>query len=517
MILKQVNNRDDADRICRLFQFSVSKELISINVTEESLKDKTIKGMGWSVAENVTRMGVTFMVSIILARLLSPDEYGLIGILTIFIAIFNAIVDSGFTNALIRKRDVTDTDYSTVFYTNLILSVVLATVLFFSAKPISVFFERPELISLTKVMSSVVVINALAIVQRARTTKAIDFKTQTKITFISSVGSGITGIAMAYLDYGVWALVVQQVSNQLLSTLLFWLYNRWMPKLIFSLVSFKEMWAFGSKLLVSGLIDTTWKEIYQVVIGKCYSPVTLGLYTRAKQFADLCSSNLTSVVQRVSYPVLSSIQEDRERLKSAYQRVIKTTMLPTFVLMLGMAACAKPMIQVLIGEQWLECVPMLQIICTSGMLYPLHAINLNMLQVQGRSDLFLRLEIIKKIIAIGPLLLGIFVDIYLMLAGSLVTNFIAYYLNAYYSGPFLNYSIKEQVKDILPSLGVAVAMAIPVFAISLIPMNPFILLLLQIVLGGIITITICEVTKLPEYSEIKGIVVPVINKVIKRK
>ena len=484
---------------------------------EQSLKEKTVKGLGWSAVENVTRLGVTFVVTIILARLLSPEEYGLIGILTIFISIFNAIVDSGFTNALIRKQDATDTDYSTVFYINLVLSVLLALILFWCANPIAVFFERPELVLLTQVMSSVVVINALAIVQRARTTKVIDFKTQTKITFISSISSGVIGIVMAYMDYGVWSLVWQQISNQLLSTILFWIYNKWIPKFIFSYASFKEMWAFGSKLLASGLIDTAWKEIYQVVIGKFYSPATLGLYTRAKQFADLCSSNLTSVVQRVSYPVLSSIQDDKVRLKFAYQRVIKTTMLPTFILMLGMAACAESMIQVLIGDQWLECAPMLQIICSYGMLYPLHSLNLNMLQVQGRSDLFLRLEIIKKIIAIGPLLFGIFVDIYLMLAGSLVISLIAYYLNAYYSGPFLNYSIKEQVKDILPSFGVAVAMAVPVFAMSFIPMNPFVLLPLQIIVGAVITISICEVIELSEYLELKGIVMPMINKIIKRK
>lgn len=486
-------------------------------MAEDSLKNKTVKGMGWSAVENVTRLSVTFVVSVILARLLSPEEYGLIGILTIFIAIFNAIVDSGFTNALIRKQDATDTDYSTVFYTNLVLSFFLAVILFCCAKPIAVFFERPELVSLTRVMSSVVVINAFAIVQRVRTTKAIDFKTQTKITLISSIGSGAIGIAMAYMGYGVWALVGQQIFNQLFSTIFFWIYNKWVPKLIFSWISFKEMWAFGSKLLASGLIDTAWKEIYQVVIGKCYSPATLGLYTRAKQFADLCSSNLTSVVQRVSYPVLSSIQDDKQRLKSAYQRVIKTTMLPTFVLMLGMASCAESMIYVLIGEQWLDCVPLLQIICTYGMLYPLHALNLNMLQVQGRSDLFLKLEIIKKIIGVGPLLLGIFVNIYWMLAGTFVTSIISYYLNAYYSGPFLNYSIKEQVKDILPSFWVALTMAVPVYAMSFIPLNPFVLLPLQIVAGAMITITICEVTKLSEYLELKGIVLPIINKVIKRK
>lgn len=486
-------------------------------MSEGSLKNKTVTGTMWSAVENVTRLGVTFLVSIILARLLSPEEYGLIGILAIFIALFNAIVDSGFTSALIRKQDATDTDYSTVFYINLVLSLFLATILFLCARPIAVFFERSELVTLTRVMSTVVVINAFAIVQRVRTIKAIDFKTQTKITFISSIGSGSIGITMAYMGYGVWALVGQQISTQLLSTILFWIYNKWIPKLIFSWSSFKEMWSFGSKLLASGLIDTAWKEVFQVVIGKCYSPATLGLYTRAKQFADLCSSNLTSVVQRVSYPVLSSIQDDRKRLKLAYKSVIKATMLLTFVLMLGMAACAESMILVLIGEKWLECVPMLQIICTYGMLYPLHALNLNILQVQGRSDLFLKLEIIKKIIAVGPLLLGIFVDIYWMLAGTFVTGIISYYLNAYYSGPFLNYSIKEQVKDILPSFGVAISMAVPVFAMNFIPMSPYIMLPVQVVVGAIITISICETTKLPEYLEIRDIVTPLLNKVIKRK
>ena len=239
-------------------------------MTDQSLKSKTVKGLGWSALDNVTKIGVTFIVSIILARLLSPDEYGLIGILTIFISVFNAIVDSGFTNALIRKKDITDIDYSTVFYTNLVLSVFMALALYLCAGPIANFFEREELVSLTQVMSCVVVINALCIVQKARTTKNIDFKTQAKVTFIASLSSGVIGIAMAYMEYGVWALVGQQISLQLTTTAFFWIFNRWMPKLIFSRESFAEMWSFGWKLLVSGLIDTTWKEIYQVVVGKCY-------------------------------------------------------------------------------------------------------------------------------------------------------------------------------------------------------------------------------------------------------
>ena len=478
----------------------------------ESLKQKTIHGLGWSAADNVLKQGITFVVGIILARLLSPDEYGLIGILTIFISVFNAIVDSGFTNALIRKQNITDIDYCTAFYTNLVISIVMAIVLFFCAKPIAVFFGREELVALTQVMSCIVVINALSLVQKARMTKHIDFKTQTKVTLISVIISGIIGIWMAFQGYGVWALVGQQISAKLLNTISFWYFNKWYPKIMFSWDSFREMWSFGWKLLVSSLIDTTWKEIYQVVVGKCYSPMTLGLYTRAKHFSQLFSSNLTSIVQRVSYPVLSSIQDDKPRLKQAYQRVIRNTMLPTFVLMLGMAACAKSMILVLIGEKWLGCVPLLQLICPAGMLYPLHAINLNMLQVQGRSDLFLKLEIIKKCIAVGPLLLGIFVSIYWMVGGAIITSCIAYYLNAYYSGPFLNYSIKEQVKDILPSFCIALIMAFLIYLMSFLPINYFLLLPAQIIIGAAISISICERFYLPEYIELKGIVMSMIKR-----
>lgn len=485
-------------------------------MSEESLKQKTVKGMGWSAIDQVSRMGIQFIVGIVLARLLSPDEYGLIGILTIFITVFTFVCDSGFTNALIRKKDAKDIDYSTVFYVNLGLSVVMALALFLCAPFIAKFFERPELVSLTQVMSSVVVINALAIVQRARLTKAVDFKTQTKITLISSVISGIVGITMAYTGFGVWALVGQQITAQAVNTILLWIYNKWLPKLEFSIASFKEMWAFGWKLLVSGLIDTTWTEIYQVVIGKCYTPATLGLYTRATQFTKMFSSNLNGVIQRVSFPVLAEMQDDKVRLKNGYKRVIRCTMLPTFVLMLGLAACAKPMVLFLIGEKWLGCVPFIQLVCFSSMLYPLHSLNLNMLQVQGRSDLFLRLEIIKKCVAVGPLLLGIFIDIYWMISGSVLTSFFAYYLNAYYSGPFLNYSIKEQVKDIFPSFFVAVSMAIPVYAMSFLPVTAYALFPLQIIAGAIIVIVICESKKLPEYLEIKGIVMPMINKIIKR-
>lgn len=474
---------------------------------ERSLKDKTVGGVGWTAVDTIARYGISFVVSIVLARILSPDEYGLIGILTIFINVFNVIVDGGFTNAIIRKQNAKDVDYCTVFYTNLAISVFMTAVLFFCAGHIAAFFERPELVSLTRAMSLIVIINALAIVPKARLTKFLDFKSQTKITVISASISGVLGIGMAIAGCGVWALVGQQLTCQLLITILLWIFNKWLPQLLFSWKSFKELWDFGWKLLVSGILGSVWDELYQVVIGKCYSPATLGLYTRALQFASLCSSNLTAVVQRVSFPVLSTIQGDVPRLKEAYKRIICTTMLPTFVLMFGMAASAKQIILVLIGEQWLPCVPYLQIICFIMVLNPLHALNLNAIQVMGRSDLTLKLKIIKTLLTTIPLILGVFFNIYYMLVGSVITGVISYYLNTYYSKPLLNYGILEQIKDVLPSFGVAMAMAVPVYAMAYIPLNQYVLLPLQILVGTLITIGLCEKVHLGEYIELKGIAV----------
>lgn len=482
-------------------------------MAEESLRGKTIKGVGWSFVDSFASQGISFFIGLILARLLTPNEYGLIAIVLIFIAIFDCIVNSGFTTALIRKKDATEVDYNTVFITNLSVSVFLATALFLLAGLIADFFSQPQLKPLSQCLSIVIVINALSLVQRTMLTKKLDFKTTTKANLASAIVSGIIGVTMAFSGCGVWSLVGQQISRAAISTLLLWFYNRWWPKWKFSIESFRELFGFGWKLLVSSLIDVLWRDIYQIIIGKFYNATTLGQYSRAHQFSAIFSSNLTTIIQRVSFPVLSSIQDDKERMKEAYRKVIKVTMFVTFVLMLGLAAIAKPMIQVLIGDKWLIAATFLPIICFQMMLYPLHAINLNMLQVQGRSDLFLKLEIIKKCIAVIPLLLGIFIDIYWMLWGSVVSSLFSYYLNSYYSGRFLNYSISAQVKDILPSFGVATIMALIVYAVSLIALSPFILLPLQIVVGIILTILLCEIFKLKEYREVKNI----LSNVLKRR
>ena len=469
----------------------------------ESLKHKTVKGVGWSFIDNLSSSGVSFLVGLVLARLLTPSEYGIMAILTIFIAVSSSIVDSGFSNALIRKTDAKRVDYNTVFLFNLVVSGLLYVVLFFAAPAISVFFKEPLLVEVMRVIGWVLIINALAIIPRTLFVKDVNFKTQTKVSLIASISSGVVGIGMALAGMGVWSLVGQQLSRQLLNTLFLWIYSTWRPIWEFSLQSFRELFGFGSKLLLSGLLDTVFKEIYSLVIGRCYTSAQLGQYTRASQFNQIFSSNLTTVIQRVSYPVLSSIRDESERLREAYRKVIKSTMLITFACMLGLAAVAKPLLIILIGEKWLPAVNFLQIICFSGMLYPLHAINLNILQVKGRSDLFLKLEIIKKIIAAGPLILGVLFSIEYMLWGSVCTSFIAYFLNSYYSANLINYPTKEQIKDILPTFLVSFVTAAAMWSLTFLSLSNWLLLPLQCLLGIILAVLIYERLHLPEYMEVK--------------
>lgn len=478
----------------------------------ESLKDKTVKGVAWSGIDNVVHLGVSFVVSIVLARLLSPDDYGLLGLIAVVTAVCQSLINGGFITALIRKKDATDDDYNTVFISNLGMSLLLYAIVFLCSPYIADFFGRKELIALTRVSSLGMVVGALALVQRARLTKRIDFKTQTKITLMSSLSSGVVGITMAFLDFGVWALVAQQLTAQSLNSILLWFYNKWIPSLHFSTKSFQELFGFGWKMMLSSILDTVWKELYQVIVGKFYSPATLGQYTRAKHFSQMFSSNLTSVVQRVTYPVLSNIQDDKERMVSAYRRIIKTTMFITAVSMFFLGAISEPLLYCLIGPKWYEASTYLPLICISSSLYPLHAINLNMLQVQGRSDLFLGLEIVKKIIGLAPLAVCIFYGVLPMLYVNLITGLISYFLNSYFSGKFLGYSSWMQLKDIAPSYGIATLIAVAAYVLKFLPLSYWIILPLQLILGAVLFLSICERTRMEEYRETKGIVTNFISK-----
>ena len=480
---------------------------------EESLKKKTIKGFGWSAIDNVASYGASFLTSIVLARLLTPDDYGIIGIIAIFTTICGVLINAGFSTALIRKNDCTEADYNTVFFVNLVLSISLYFVIYFCASPISVFFERTELVSLIRVSSLSMIIGAVSIVPVTRLTKQIDFRSQTKVTVSSAIVGGVIGISMAYMGFGVWSLVFSGLISSIVRTVLLLIYNKWLPVFCFSVDSFHSLFGFGWKMMASGILDSVWKQLYQVVVGKFYTPAALGQYTRAIGFSQLFSSNLSSVVQRVTYPVLSSLQDDKSRMVSAYQRLIKSTMFVTAISMFFLGAISEPLLYCLIGPQWHDAAIYLTLICISESTYPLHSINLNMLEVQGRSDLFLGLEIIKKIIAVCPLFVGAVWGILPMLFVNLVTTVIAYFLNSHYSGKLIGYSSWMQLKDVAPSYGIAFLVALSVYFMKYLPLSFWVVLPLQLVLGITVFYVICNLVHNEEYYQTLGILVNFKNKI----
>lgn len=473
---------------------------------EDSLKSKTIKGTIWSAADAFLGQGITFLVGIVLARLLSPSEYGLIGIVLIFTTVLMGVVDSGLPTAIIRKKDATNEDYNTMFIVNLALSILMVALLYFAAPAIADFFNRPQLIALTRVMSLILIIQALSITQVTILTKRIDFKTKTKASFVAGITSGVIGIGMAYAGFGVWSLVGQKLSNMTIYTFSLWLLNRWMPNFRFSTQSFHYLWGFGWKIMVSGLLNNIWNQLYSVVVGKCYSPSVLGQYTQSRDYANLLSSNFTLIIQRVTYPALAELQDEKERMVEAYRKVIKMSMFVTSISMFFLGAVSEPFIYTLIGEKWDMAASFLPLICISMSLYPLHAINLNMLQVQGRSDIFLVLEIVKKFLLAGPLLLGVFVGIYWMLIGSIFMGVACFFLNSYFTGRNLNYSSWRQLRDVAPSYGLATLLAVSVYFLKYLSLANWMVLLLQAVVGAILFFVVCETTKMEEYRSIKEIV-----------
>ena len=424
----------------------------------DSLKSKTVKGVVWSSIERFSTQGVQFLIMIIMARLLTPKDYGLIGMLAIFLAVAQSLIDSGFSQALIRKQDRTDVDNSTVFYFNIVVSSALYLILFIAAPFVADFYNQPELTSVMRVVCLGVILNSLAVVQRALLTVRIDFKTQAKASLSAAVISGCIGIVLAYCGFGVWSLVVQQLLNLSVNTLLLWIFSKWRPIAVFSWKSFHELFAFGSKLLASGLLDTMYRNIYPIVIGKLFSASSLGHYTRAHQFSEFPSSNVTGIIQRVTYPILCGIQDETERLEAVYRKFLKLSAFIIFPLMIGMSAVARPFIDIVLGKQWGFCGQLLQIICFAMMWYPIHAINLNLLQVKGRSDLFLRLEIIKKILGITVLCITAPFGLVVMCYGQIFNSIVALVINTYYTGKLINVGFIRQMKDLLPTILLSLTM-----------------------------------------------------------
>ena len=423
-----------------------------------SLKQKAAKGVFWSTVERFSVQGVQFLIMIVMARLLTPHDYGIIGMLAIFLAVSQSLIDSGFSQALIRKQGRTEIDNNTVFYFNIVVSAFLYVILYISAPFVADFYGTPLLCSVMRVVCLGIIFNSLAVVQRALLTIKIDFKTQAKAALTAAIASGVIGIAMAYHGFGVWSLVTQQLLNLGINTGLLWLLSKWRPRLVYSWQSFHELFAFGSKLLASGLLDTIYRNIYSIVIGKLFSASSLGHYTRAHQFSEFPSSNLTGIIQRVTYPVLCEIQDDNERLSNIYRRFLKLSAFVIFPLMVGLSSVAQPFVDIILGRQWNFCGQLLQIICFSMMWYPIHSINLNLLQVKGRSDLFLRLEIIKKILGVSVLCVTAPFGLVVMCYGQIFNSLVALAINTYYTGKLINVGFFRQMRDLCPTLALCLAM-----------------------------------------------------------
>lgn len=473
---------------------------------EESLKNKTVKGIVWSSVERFSVQGIQFLVMIVMARLLTPKDYGLVGMVAIFIAVAQSLVDSGFSQALIRKQNRTETDNSTVFYFNIVVGILLYLVLFAIAPLVADFYDSPELTALMRVICLSVVFNSFVVVQRALLTVNIDFKTQAKASLTAAVVSGVIGIGMAYSGFSYWSIVAQQLVNLGLNTLLLWIFTRWRPRWIYSWGSFRELFTFGSKLMVSGLLDVVYRNMYLLVIGKVFTASSLGYYTRANQFAEFPSSNLTGIMQRVTYPVLCQIQDDDERLAQIYRRFLRLSAFLIFPLLVGLSAVAEPFVLLLLKEQWLFAATLLQIICFAMMWYPIHAINLNLLQVKGRSDLFLRLEIIKKAIAVLILCVTIPMGLIAMCVGQILSSLIALIINTNYTGKLIQVGFLRQMRDLLPTLLLSLSMWGVVYGITSCLSGTIPQLIVGIVAGMVYYIALSALFHFPELKELYSII-----------
>lgn len=481
-------------------------------MNNEINKLNVISSLFWKLMERGGTQGIQLIVQIVLARLLIPEDYGMIAIITIFIAIANVFVQSGFNTALIQKKDTNEVDYSSVFYLNLFISVVMYLVLFFSAPIISTFYNMPLLISVIRVVSITLFFGAINSIQNAIIARKMQFKN----LFFSSLGSilisGTIGIVMAFKGYGVWALATQQIANQLSITIILWFTVKWRPKLLFSIDRVKGLFSYGSKLLVSSLIDTFYNNLRSLFIGKLYTSSMLGYYNRGQQFPSIIVTNINGSIQSVMLPTLSSHQDNVQRVKSMVRRSIVTSSFLIFPLMVGLAVVAKPLIIIILTEKWLQAVPFLQIYCFSYALWPIHTANLQAINALGRSDIFLKLEIVKKIM--GIIILGITIKygVYAIAIGEIISGLLSTIINAYPNRNLLDYSIKEQLLDIMPSLLISLVMGVIVYLINFIGLNEWLTLLIQIIAGLISYIGMAKIFKLECYQYLITTVIELLNR-----
>lgn len=468
----------------------------------QSIKQKTTNGIKWSAFERFLNVSVNFVISIVIARILSPADYGIIGMITIFTSISIVFVEGGFSSALIRKQVRTDADYNTVFYYNIGVSILLYIIIFFSAPLVANFYNIPELTIITRVVGLNIFIGAFGTIQTAILNISVNFKSQTKISLITLLISGTIGVVLAFNGYGVWALIFQGLLATIFRTGLLWYFIGWKPKLIFSIVSFRELFGFGSKMMLSGLLDAVYYNIYQVLIGKQYSAMELGFYTRANGLATLPAQNITDIIIRVAYPVLSEIQNDVKRLETNYRKMLKMLSFIVFPSMMFLFALSYPLIKILLTDKWLPAAPILQVLCFSFMFFPINSINRTLLEIKGRSGLLLRIEIFKKIIITIVLFATAPFGIMIMCYGIVLTSILSVGINTYYSSKLLNVNFFTQINDVIPILILSVSSGLVVLVSSMFFDNSW----LKLVMGGIIGVVFfLMLSRLLRFNELKEI------------
>lgn len=472
---------------------------------QNGVKKKAVSGMAWTAMSRFATQFIQFVIGIIIARVLLPSDYGIVGMLAIFMAVAQSFVDSGFANALIQKKDRKDIDFSTTFFFNTFLSLLLYGLFFISAPWIAAFYNMPILTDVARVVSLSLIINGLTIVQTAKLTIDLNFRLQAIASILSVLISGGIGIFLAYTGWGVWALVYQGVASALTRCVILWVYSRWMPSFVFSLDSFRKLFSFGSKILCSGLINTVYNNLYTLVIGKAFSPAEVGFYTRGNHFVSLPSQTIRQAVTKVNYPILASLQDNNEELISTYRKLLRTPLFILYPIIFGMAVLAEPMVLVLLGEKWLPCVPILQVLCFGVMWNPLTHINLNLLYVKGRSDLVLRLELIKKPIAFLILFSMIPFGVIWMCVGNALYDFIAFTFNCYYTKKMLNYGFFDQMKELVPIILRVLVMCVGIFITIYFIDSSFLKLITGIIVGLIIYLFLSAREGDQSYLELKKI------------
>lgn len=440
----------------------------------------------WRFLERCGAQGVTFIVSIVLARLLDPTVYGTVALVTIFTTIMQVFVDSGMGNALIQKKDADDLDFSSVFYFNMAMCSVLYLIMFFAAPLIASFYRMPELTAIVRVLSLVVVISGVKNVQQAYVSRHLMFKRFFFSTLGGTIGAAVIGIVMAYLGFGVWALVAQMLFNAAVDTTILWITVKWRPKKMFSFQRLKSLFSYGWKLLVSSLIDTVYNDLRQLIIGKKYSSGDLAYYNQGKKFPQLIVTNINTSIDSVLLPTMSKAQDDMAAVRSMTRRAIKTSTFLMMPAMIGLAVCAEPLVQLILTEKWLPCVLFLRIFCITYAFYPIHTANLNAIKAMGRSDLFLKLEIIKKTVGIIAILITMWISVQAMAYSFLVTTILNQIINSWPNKKLLNYSYLEQVKDMMPQILLSLGMGAAIYAVSFLHLSASLTLLIQIPLGVLV-------------------------------